>query len=143
MSIVTNKTTIRRYYEEVLNERKLGLLEEFVVLDHVEHDPLPGQGTGLAGFQQRVEMLTTAIRQHFTIEHLIAEDDMVAVHWTTRAVQEGAFLGIPATGRAYTISGIDIHRLRDGKLAEHWHVVDIFSMMQQLGVLPQPDPGGR
>lgn len=140
MSIESNKRTIRRYYEEVLNQGKLGILEELVVPDHVEHDPLPGQGTGLAGFQQRVEMLTTAVNQHFTLEHVIAEDDMVSVHWTTHAVQQGEFLGIPPTGRSYTIAGVDIHRFRDGKLAEHWHVVDIFSMMQQLGVLPLPSP---
>jgi predicted ester cyclase len=47
-------------------------------------------------------------------------------------------MGIPATGKSAIVSGIDIHLLQNGKLAEHWDVVDTLSLLQQLGVLPQP-----
>jgi predicted SnoaL-like aldol condensation-catalyzing enzyme len=49
-------------------------------------------------------------------------------------------MGMPPTNRSYTISGIDIHRLSDGRMAEHWHVVDQLSQLQQLGVLPSQAP---
>ena len=143
MSTEANKQVVRRYYEEVLNGRAIDVLPEIAAADYEEHDPLPGQGTGLAGFRDRITMLTTAIEQHFTLEDIVAEGDRVVVRWTTNATQIGEFLGIPATGKSYTIAGIDIHRLKDGKLAEHWHVVDMLSMLQQLGVIPSPEAGGE
>jgi predicted SnoaL-like aldol condensation-catalyzing enzyme len=47
-------------------------------------------------------------------------------------------MGIPATGKSTTIQGVDIHLLRDGRLAEHWDVVDIYSFLVQIGALPAP-----
>jgi predicted ester cyclase len=47
-------------------------------------------------------------------------------------------MGVPATGKSFDIKGVDVYRFRDGLLAEHWHVVDVFSMMIQLGRIPGP-----
>jgi steroid delta-isomerase-like uncharacterized protein len=139
MTIEENKQVVRRFYDEVLNSKAIDVLPELAVADYEEHDPLPGQGTGLAGLRDRVTMLTTAIDQHFTLEDVIAEGDRVVVRWTTNAKQIGDFLGIPGTGKSYTIAGIDIYRLQDGKMAEHWHVVDNLSMLQQVGAIPSPE----
>jgi steroid delta-isomerase-like uncharacterized protein len=138
MTIEANKTVVRRYYEEVLNTGHVNVLAELAVADYAEHDPLPGQGTGRDGLRDRVELLRGAFRPHFTIEDIIAEGDKVAVRWTNRGTHVGAFIGLPATGKAFVIAGIDIHRLREGQLAEHWHVVDLLGQLQQLGILPQP-----
>jgi steroid delta-isomerase-like uncharacterized protein len=138
MTIEANKTVVRRYYEEVLNTGHVNVLAELAVADYAEHDPLPGQGTGRDGLRDRVELLRGAFRPHFTIEDIIAEGDKVAVRWTNRGTHVGEFMGLPATGKAFVIAGIDIHRLRDGQLAEHWHVVDLLGQLQQLGILPQP-----
>lgn len=138
MSTEMNKNTVRRYYEEVHNLGKRDLLKEIAVEDYVEHNPFPGNGQGLTGFQERVEMLQSAFTMNFTIEDMIAEGDKVVVRWTNHNVHHGTFMGIPATGKSATISGIDIHLLRNGKLAEHWDVVDTLSLLQQLGALPQP-----
>jgi steroid delta-isomerase-like uncharacterized protein len=142
MAIEENKAVIRRYYEDVLNAGNIGALEELAVPQYDEHDPLPGQATGREGLRQRVEMLRSAFRPHFTIEDIIAEQDKVVVRWTNRGTQVGEFMGMPATGKSFTIAGIDIHRLRDGKMAEHWHVVDQLAQLQQLGVIPQPAETG-
>lgn len=137
-----NKAVVRRYYEAVLNGGDVDALAGLAVAEYVEHDPLPGQTTGRDGLRQRVEMLRQAFRAHFTIEDLIAEQDKVVARWTSRGTHVGEFLGMPPTGKAYTIAGIDIHRLRDGEMAEHWHVVDQLSQMQQLGLIPQPSGAG-
>ncbi len=139
MTVEENKRVVRRFYDEVLNSKAIDVLPELAVADYEEHDMLPGQGTGLAGLRDRVTMLTDAIDQRFTVEDIIAEGDRVVVRWTTKATQVGEFLGIPATGKSYTIPGIDIYRLQDDKMAEHWHVVDMLSMLQQLGVIPTPE----
>lgn len=134
-----NKEVARRLYEEVLNQHRLELLDEMVKPDYIEHDPLPGQGTGLDGAKDRFRMLIEGMDPHFTIEDLIAEGDRVAVRWTNEGTNVGEFLGIPATGRTYRVPGVDIYRVEDGKLAEHWHVVDMLGHMQQLGLLPMPE----
>jgi steroid delta-isomerase-like uncharacterized protein len=92
----------------------------------------------LEGLRQRVNTLRTAFTQQFTLELLIAEGDKVAVLWTTRGTHVGEFMGLPPTGKSYTIQGVDIHQLRDGRMTEHWDVVDVYSMLIQLGALPAP-----
>jgi len=133
-----NKQVVRRLYQDALNGRNLGLLDELVRSDYIEHDPLPGQGEGIDGIKSRYGMLIEALDPTFTVEDVIAEGDKVVVRWTNAGTNVGDFLGIPATGRAFNIAGIDIYRLEEGKLAEHWHVVDMFAQMQQLGLLPSP-----
>ena len=138
MGTSKNKDVARRFYEEVLNKRDVDLLDELAVTDYIEHDPLPGQGTGLTGLKDRVDALLSGLDPTFTVEDVIAEDDRVAVRWTNTGTHSGTFLGIPATGRSFGIAGIDIYRLDHGKLAEHWHVVDMYAQMIQLGLIPAP-----
>ena len=138
MSAETNKQVARRFYDDVLNGRNVDALEELAVPDYNEHDMLPGQGTGLAGLRDRVNMFITGIDPHFTIEDVVAEGDKVVVRWTNSGTHSGDFLGIPPTGKSFNIAGIDIYRLEEGKLAEHWHVVDQLTMLQQLGLMPTP-----
>jgi steroid delta-isomerase-like uncharacterized protein len=133
-----NKRTIRRYYEEVFNQGRLEVLDEIVVPNHVEHNPLPGQTQGVEGLKQRVAMLRAAFNPQFTLEDVLAEGDKVVVRWSNRGTHLADFFGVPATGRTVVVSGIDIHQLRDGKMSEHWDVVDIFGVMMQIGAIPAP-----
>lgn len=142
MSMEETKAVVRRYYDEVLNAGNVDALGALAVADYDEHDPLPGQGNGLEGLAQRVQMLRSAFRPHFTVDDMIAEQDKVVVRWTNRGTHVGEFLGMPPTGKSFAMAGVDIHRLRDGKLAEHWHVVDLFGLLQQLGLIPQPAESG-
>jgi steroid delta-isomerase-like uncharacterized protein len=142
MSLEQNKQVVRRYYQDVLNGGDLGALDELAVEGYEENDPLPGQGTGLQGLRDRVEMFHTGLAVQFTIEDVVAEGDRVAVRWTNAGTHVGPFLGIPPTGKSFSIAGIDIHRIQDGKMAEHWHVVDQLTMLQQLGLLPAPEGAG-
>jgi predicted ester cyclase len=98
-----NKEIVRRLYEEVLNQGRLELLEQITWPDHVEHYPLPGQVQGLDGLKQRASMVRAATAPHFTIEHLLADGDKVAVMWTSRGTHAADFLDIPATGKSLTV----------------------------------------
>ena len=75
---------------------------------------------------------------HFTVEDLIAEGDKVVARLTVRGTQQGAFMGIPPTGKHVTVTGIDINRLAGGKSVEHWLNMDTLGLLQQLGVIPAP-----
>jgi len=66
----------------------------------------------------------------------LAEGDLVATHWSYIATNTGLFLGRPATGKQVTDTGIDVFRIKDGKIVEMWVVQDSLGLMQQLGVLP-------
>ena len=138
MSENEKKQMLRRYYEEVVMAGRLDVLETIARDDYVEHNPFPGHGQGLDGLRQRANTLFTALKQEITPELLIAEGDSVAVLWTTRGTHVGDFNGLPPTGKSYTIQGIDIFQFRDGRMAEHWDVVDIYGFLIQVGALPAP-----
>lgn len=138
MSETENKQMVRRYYEEVLMGGRVDLLDSMARADHIEHNPFPGHGQGLEGLRQRVKTLRSAFKQQFTLEFLIAEGDKVAVFWTTHGTHVGEFNGLPATGKNYSIQGIDIHQFREGRMAEHWDVVDIYGFLIQVGAVPAP-----
>lgn len=135
-ALEANKALVRRLYEEVFNGRRLEVVDEIAAEDYEEHDPLPGQGAGREGLKQRVTMLVEGLSSRFTLHDVIAEADRVVVRWTNNATHSGTFLGIPPTGRTCSVAGIDIYRLDGNRMAEHWHVVDQLSMLQQLGLLP-------
>ena len=71
-----------------------------------------------------------------TIDDMIAEGDQVVTKKTFSGTHTGDFVGIPATGKRVTLQFVDIMRLRDGKIVEHWNCLDQLSLMQQLGVIP-------
>jgi steroid delta-isomerase-like uncharacterized protein len=133
---------VRRFYEDVLVGGDLVALDELATSDYEEHDPLPGQGDGLQGLKDRVSTLREGLDPRFTIEDVISEGDRLVVRWTNSGTHVGDFLGIPATNKSFSVAGIDIYRVSDGKLAEHWHVVDQLSMLQQLGLIPTPEGAG-
>jgi steroid delta-isomerase-like uncharacterized protein len=133
-----NKQTIVRLYEEVVNQGKLEVLDEIAWPDHIEHRPLPGQTQGREGLKQRASMVRAAFNPHFTLEHVIADDDKVAVMWTNRGTHVAEWFGIPATGKTIVTQGVDIFLLRYGRLAEHWDVVDVTEFLTKTGALAAP-----
>ncbi|MDO8485910.1 MAG: ester cyclase [Candidatus Limnocylindrales bacterium] len=138
MSTETNKVLARRVFEEVLNGRNLDLLDELAAPDYIEHSPLPGQGTGIDGIRDRYTMLFKAFDFVFSVDDVIAEDDKVVLRWTQTGTHVGPLFGMPATNRSSRTTGIEIWRVENGKLAEHWDVVDVFGQFMQLGLIPQP-----
>jgi len=138
MSAEANKVLVKRYYDEVLNRGELGLLDQLATPDYDEHSPFPGQPNGIEGLKARVGAIIGAFSPVFTLNEVLAEGDTVVVYWTNTGTHQGEFMGIPPTGRTVTVSGVDIHRLRDGRMAEHWHVIEQLQMLQQLGVIPVP-----
>ena len=135
MSIETNKAIIRRYKVDILNSRDLAALDAIVGEDYLDHAAFPGQSPGRAGLKERVSYLFDAFDPQWTIHDIVAERDIVVVRWSHSAVHRGEFLGLQPTGLEFTMRGIDIYRVTAGKMSEHWNVVDMPGMYQQLGLL--------
>jgi steroid delta-isomerase-like uncharacterized protein len=133
-----NKMIARRIFEEIENRGNLTAIDQIFASDFVNHLPF-GEMHGVEGAKQFATMLRTAFPDlHTTVEAQIAEGDRVATRWSTRGTHRGEFQGVLATGRQMNITGITICRIVDGKIVEQWGNPDLFSMMQQLGVIPTP-----
>jgi steroid delta-isomerase-like uncharacterized protein len=103
--------------------------------DVVQHIPFEMKGL------QAVQALTAGFYRafpdiHFTIDDLIEEGDKVVEKDTVTGTHLGEFNGIPPTGKSVSYSEIFIMRFVNGRIAEVWGVVDVFSQMKQLGVIP-------
>jgi steroid delta-isomerase-like uncharacterized protein len=130
LSTETNKAIVRRYIEQVFNERRHDLVEEFLVEGIQFHGA--GIVPGLAAAEQWVAMLAAAYPdQHVAIDDVIAEGDRVVVRSTLNGTHQGEMQGIPATGRPVTQPSISVFRLDKGKIAEGWFAADNLSKMQQ------------
>jgi predicted ester cyclase len=137
MSTEANKASTRRFYDEVFNKKNRAAIDEFIDPNHVDHSAPPGTPDGLKGVKQTLNMYLTAFPDlHFTVEDIIAEGDKVVTRLTCRGTQQGAFMGIPPTGKHATTTAIDISRMAGGKSVEHWLNMDTLSLLQQLGVIP-------
>ena len=136
MSTETNKAIIRRYLEQVINEQRYDLADEFLV-DTVEFH---GVGPGISGRTALAEFYATFSAAfpdwHMNIDDMVAEGDKVVVRWTATGTHQGEFQGIPATGKPYTQIAIAIYRLTNGRIVEGWLQTDMLNMMQQLGLMP-------
>ena len=138
MLIPDNKNVIRRFIEDVLNEGRFEQLDELVLEDFVELDPLPGQSQGREGLREVIRQMRGAFPDmHWVIEEMIGEADKVCTRFTWTGTQRGPFLGVPATGRRITVKGMVIDRLSAGKMADSRILMDTLGMMQQLGVVPE------
>ena len=139
MSTEANKASVRRFYDEVFNKKNRAAIDEFIDPNHVDHAAPPGTPAGLKGVKQTLNMYLTAFPDlHFTVEDIIAEGDKVVARLTIRGTQQGAFMGIPPTGKQVTVTAIDINRIVGGKSVEHWLNMDTQGLLQQLGVIPAP-----
>ena len=142
----TNKTVSRRFFEEAFGKGNLNVLDEIIAPDHVNNGPaaLPELPTGPDGAKKLVTVYRNAFPDiRFTIEDQIAEGDQVMTRWTADGTHQGELLGIPATGKTSTVTGIAVDRIANGKIAESWGIFDQFGMLQQLGVIPTPELAGK
>ena len=138
MTTRANKALLRRYKVGILNNRDIGALDQVAAPGYLDHAAFPGQAQGREGLKQRAATLFRALDPQWTIHDTIAEDDLVVLRWSLTGTHRGEFLGIPPTGRVVTLRGIDMYRVQDGKIAEHWNVVDMLGLCQRAGALPSP-----
>ena len=137
-----NKEIIRKYFKAIDEEGKTAnaeILNEFLSEDFIEHDPAPGIPPTRDGWKQLFKMFAEATPGYHVIDDLIAEDDKVVAHITAYGKHVGTIFGIPATNKEFSMKGIVIWRLKNGKITEHWAQNDMVGMMIQLGVMQPPN----
>ena len=134
-----NKTVIRRFVEQVQNGKDFDVYDELNDPDFVNLSSPPGVPSDREGGKQFLQALAQAYPDAtFTIDDMIAEGDQVVTKKTMSGTNTADFAGVPATGRRVTFQYVDIMRVRDGRIVQHWAVVDQLNWLTQLGVLPAP-----
>lgn len=131
-----NEALVRRYVEEVYDQRKLEVADEIFAPDFVLHDPdLPGGARGSEGMKGVVETFIGAFPDlQVSLDDVFSSGEKVVTRWTSRGTHQGELMGIAPTGNRVEVTAVGIWRVADGKIAEAWVVFDALGMMQQLGV---------
>jgi steroid delta-isomerase-like uncharacterized protein len=131
-----NKAVVQRLFDGLARadfDTMMACVSEEIVV----HSPVPGEWSGADGFRQFLQVFLTGFpEQHTTVEDLLAEGDLVVARHTHHATHGGEFAGIPPTGRRVSVPGIEMFRIRDGRIAEFWHMDDLLLLMRELGAVP-------
>jgi steroid delta-isomerase-like uncharacterized protein len=139
MSAEENKAVVRRYLDEAWNKRNVDILDELMAPNYARY--LPGQDKPLdrEGQKQRIAGFHKAMPDLiFHVDDLFAEGDSVVFRVMIRGKHDGTFMGVAPTGKQLTVTAIDIARLENGKIVDHWGQMDMLGLMRQLGLIPMP-----
>ena len=132
-----NQALVRRFFDEMCNQRKLSIAEELFSPDHKYHDPQAPTGTGPEGVKRVISTYQNAIPDaHWEVVETIVADNVIVTRWKGSGTQEKELNGIPATGKYVEVDGTWIHRINNNKIVESWNAWDTLGMLQQLGVVP-------
>jgi steroid delta-isomerase-like uncharacterized protein len=132
-----NITAVRKFFEVGPSKGDLAAADAILHPEFSLHTPLPTPGPGIEAMNNVITTCRAAFHGlQVTIDDIMADGDMVTARFTARGVHKGEFMGLPPTGKAITMTGIEIFRIKEGKIAELWGEANLMGLMQQLGILP-------
>jgi predicted ester cyclase len=141
VGVEENKALIRRFYAEI-DAGNLAAMDELVAEDYVNHHPppFPGLASGREGLKEAFQIFWEATPGRHVIEDQVAEGDRVVTRLTAYGRHEGELPGgLAPTGKELEMSAVAIHRIADGRIAEHWSSTDELGLLQQLDVVSLPE----
>jgi steroid delta-isomerase-like uncharacterized protein len=127
------KAVVRRNTEEVQGRGNFAVFEQLFADNFLDHTPQPVRTPDKDGARQLYKILRSAFPDfHADIHWQLADGDRVTTYKTYHGTHRGEFLGVTPTGRKVQFETVDVMRVQDGKITEHWGVANLFSLMQQL-----------
>ena len=133
-----NKTVIRSFIEEIFNEHNLLSIEKYFGKESVEGSPQAGKGG--EGFKQFLTDFFKAFPDmHTTIEHMVAENNLVVAFLNGSGTHKGEFRGIPPTNKPVNIRSADLYKIENEIITGHWDVIDQLDLLKQTGALLSDD----
>ncbi len=132
----TSKDVVSRFYNDVFIQHDVSRIDEYMRDDYIQHNADCPQGK--AGFLEFFDTIFAAVPDFsYTLKMMVAEGDIVVAFSTTTGTHTGgSWLGKDASGNRLDYDVVDIFRVQDGKIAEHWDVADTYTFFNQLGVSP-------
>jgi len=131
--------TLRLWFEEVWNRRDPGRVDTYFAADSVAHavDDAGGDAVGAEAFKAFLQRFLDSFSDiAFTIHEVVETGPMAAGRWTVVLTHTGDGLGIAATGRSVTISGMTLLRVENGMIREGWNEWDRIGLARALGMVP-------
>lgn len=130
-----NEKLIKKYFEEVWNNGKLDVLNEIISPDYINHNPgMANPAPGPEGLKPIIEGIRKAFPDlKYVIENMVISDNQVAVHTTMHGTHTGDFFGMAPTNKTIKVSQMQIERIANNKIIEHWRVTDELTLLKQLG----------
>jgi predicted SnoaL-like aldol condensation-catalyzing enzyme len=146
MSTEQNKAIAARWFTDVITRGQLAVADEIFAGNHISHDPHSPPGGWPKG-PEGMKMVASVFGGGFsgwdiTLEDQIAEGDRVATRWIATATNTGPVQGMPPTGKAVRVTGVNVARFAEGKIVESWFNFDMLTLLQQLGAIPTPEHKG-
>ena len=132
-----NMQIVRQFFELGPSKGDLAAADALLDPKFTMHTPLPVSGPGIEAMNTVITTCRNAFHDlHVTVEDLMETGDKVTARFVARGVHRGDFMGLPPTGKEIALTGIEIFRLKDGKILELWGEANLFGLMQQLGIMP-------
>jgi steroid delta-isomerase-like uncharacterized protein len=127
----------RRIVDEVWSEGRLETIDELIAEDFRGWTPTNGEVRGREAFREQVKMYRSAFPNMTMVVDLITSDgEWVTTKWTASGTHTGELMGIPATGKDATVTGIEVDRIVGGQIVQGYGVFDALGMLQQIGAVP-------
>jgi predicted SnoaL-like aldol condensation-catalyzing enzyme len=143
-----NKKVLLRFQQEVFNANDWSTetLRRNLTDDFVDHAAMPGDPPGLEGVQLRFSAWASAFEDPLEDNiAIVGEGDLLGVMYNLHATHNGPFMGVQPTHREVVIPGMEVVRIRDGKIAEHWGIYDFLRTAEEIGAnlafIPRDDGG--
>ena len=133
-----NKAMVRRLFLGMVNDGLLDMADDAFALEYRDHSPVSEPMPGPAGFKRRVSELRRALDARMNIYDMTSEQDRVAFRWHLTGKHVGDFAGYAPTGRNVRLTGLNLERIADGRIVEHWSEYDRHALFEQLGADAQP-----
>jgi steroid delta-isomerase-like uncharacterized protein len=136
MLMEENKALIRRCMD-LINQKNFIAIDQAYAPTYLRHDPNSPWVLNREDYKEDLTILTTVFPDlKFTVEDLISEGDKVVCRFSIFGTHATPWRGLPATGKQVMVTGMCISRIVEGKIVEDWFNTDIFSIAQQLGIIP-------
>jgi steroid delta-isomerase-like uncharacterized protein len=128
------KAVVRRNTDEVQGQGRFDVFEELFADDFVDHTTQPGTTPDKAGVRKLYGYMREAFPDfHAVIHWQRADGDTVTTYKTYFGTHKGTFLGIAPTNRKVQFVTVDVIRVQNGKITDHWGVANLLSLMEQIG----------
>jgi steroid delta-isomerase-like uncharacterized protein len=134
-----NKNTVTYFIQALFTKGDLGAVDDYLAAEYVDHEPFAGGGADREAMRAAGVMIRAAFPDwHSDLGFYVAEGDLVVEHFTASGTHQGEIFGVPPSGRTVSLPGINIWRVRDGRITERWGCLNELGLMRQLGLAPAP-----
>jgi len=135
MSLDVNKQVVKDFHQAIMIERNLNVIAQFLRDPFVDHS-VPSESGSIASYTHWLQSYLTVFPDFAAqIEDLTAENDLVVCRLSLSGTQQAEYMGASASWKSFSVSGLQIYRIADGKIVERWSWIDTMGLRAQLGIV--------